>query len=166
VPNLEIRTWFRTVTDGFDKLDKNTDPEHWAVAADRPHKTFADRVINSRWLLVAARLSMVIIMPIIAGGVGFVGAQTKSLNDTVERVTVLETRVEPLVNLNEQVQVIKTRIDEGQKAREQFQNDTTDTLQEIRKSLTTMIGIQSALVARLDEQDRAADRAAKAKGVN
>lgn len=69
-------------------------------------------------------------------------------------VTQSAEAVKAIPNIETRVSTIETRINIGQKAREDYQAATAATLDKIQTQQLQIIAQTAAIIARLDEQDR------------
>lgn len=114
--------------------------------------TTQEKLAESTTLQVLSRISM-LVTPLLLAGVIFFGKVWLE-----ERFTGLRSDVDSLQaempQAKERIKVIETTIERGREDREEFQRETTATLNRIIAIQTEMMRELSALRATVDERER------------
>lgn len=103
-----------------------------------PKFTFDNKITFGNLLTIAT-----VIFGLLAGYITL-SATVAASADAVKAIPGIENRVT----------TIETRINIGQQAREAFQADMKESLEQLRQQNTLILQTLSAIVARLDEKDR------------
>lgn len=90
-----------------------------------------------------------ILLALVGGWYGLVN-RVDAAADSIED---LQRQVATITDLGSRVSTIETRINIGQLAREQFQEETKQALREQGQVLTQILQVQAAILARLEERN-------------
>lgn len=109
--------------------------------------SITDKIIDNRMLLAAVRVVQIVSVPVVGAILSFVINQAAALGEVTDRVLTIETRLTIRAADNEK-----------------FQAETKNGIISIQTTLSQLVAATAAINARLDTQDRFADREAKKLG--
>jgi hypothetical protein len=132
------------------------------LTSEAPHNGIqaeADKLVKNNILTMIARFGGLIAAPLLLGAFGVFGWYVTTTSDAISSASRVSAELASTVDdVTERVTVIETRINIGQRNREEFQDQVLETLAEIQRTQTLILQKQAAQDARFDGVEKRLDR--------